>query len=269
MLNLFQHLLMKCIDQLNRELQLNKSPKRIVSLVPSQTELLVDLGLENELVGVTKFCVHPSSLRKNKTIVGGTKQVNIEKIKALQPDIILCNKEENTEDMVKALESIAPIHISDVNTVEDCLELIMMYSEIFKTSFKASELIEAIKIERAEFHSKITSRQKPKVAYFIWKNPWMVAASNTFINTMINEAGFINVFENEERYPEISLGNSKLKEADCILLSSEPYPFKNRDVDFFKEQFQNKKVEIVDGEMFSWYGSRLLKSYNYFQYTFY
>lgn len=268
MLNLFQHLQMKYLDQLNRELQLNKSPKRIVSLVPSQTELLVDLGLENELIGITKFCAHPSLLRKNKTIVGGTKQVNVEKLKALQPDIILCNKEENTKEMIKELESVAPIHISDVNTIEDCLELIKMYGEIFNSSKKASDLIEAITTERQKFKSALQSKKK-RVAYFIWKNPWMVAASNTFINTMINEAGFINVFENEERYPKISLGNSKLKEADCILLSSEPYPFKNRDVDFFKEQFQNKKVEIVDGEMFSWYGSRLLKSYNYFQYTFY
>ncbi len=269
MLNLFQHLLMKYLDQLNRELQLNKSPKRIVSLVPSQTELLVDLGLENELIGITKFCVHPSSLRKNKTIVGGTKQVNIEKIKALQPDIILCNKEENTEDMVKALESIAPIHISDVNTVEDCFELIKMYGAIFKTPSKASELIEAIKIEREEFQSNTTFKQKPKAAYFIWKNPWMVAASNTFINTMITEAGFSNVFENEARYPEIHLDHTKLKEADFILLSSEPYPFKYKDVEDFKNEFQDKKAMIVDGEMFSWYGSRLLKSYKYFKTSFY
>ena len=269
MLNLFQHLLMKYLDQLNRELQLNKSPKRIVSLVPSQTELLVDLGLENELIGITKFCVHPSSLRKNKTIVGGTKQVNIEKIKGLKPDIILCNKEENTEDMVKALESIAPIHISVVNTVEDCLELIKMYGSIFNVSANASDLIVAITTERQKFQSALQSTEKKKVAYFIWKNPWMIAASNTFINTMINEAGFSNVFENEARYPEIDLEHPKLKEADFILLSSEPYPFKYKDVEDFKNEFQDKKAMIVDGEMFSWYGSRLLKSYKYFKTSFY
>lgn len=260
---------MKYLDQLNRNVELEHTPKRIVSLVPSQTELLVDLGLENDLVGVTKFCVHPNHLRKQKTIVGGTKQIHLNKIKALRPDIILCNKEENTKEIIKDLEDVAPIHISDVDTVEDCLELIKMYGTIFNSSKNASELIEAIKTERQKFQSALQSKKKKKVAYFIWKNPWMVAASNTFINTMINEAGFSNVFESEARYPEIDLEHSKLKEADLIFLSSEPYPFKTKDIEGFREQFPLKDISIVDGEMFSWYGSRLLKSFKYFKETFY
>ncbi|WP_138433726.1 ABC transporter substrate-binding protein [Winogradskyella algicola] len=260
---------MKYLDQLNRNIVLEHIPKRIVSLVPSQTELLVDLGLENDLVGVTKFCVHPNHLRKHKTVVGGTKQIHLDKIKALRPDIILCNKEENTKEIIKDLEDVAPIHISDLDTVEDCLELIKMYGTIFNSSKNASDLIEAIKIERQKFQSALQSKKKKKVAYFIWKNPWMVAASNTFINTMINEAGFSNVFESEARYPEIDLEDSKLKEADLIFLSSEPYPFKTKDIEVFREQFPLKNISIVDGEMFSWYGSRLLKSYKYFQTSFY
>ena len=260
---------MKYLDQLNRNVELEHTPKRIVSLVPSQTELLVDLGLENDLVGITKFCVHPNHLRKQKTIVGGTKQIHLDKIKALRPDIILCNKEENTKEIIRDLEDLAPIHISDVNTVEDCLELIKMYSIIFNSSKKASDLIDAIKTERQKFQSALQSTSKKKVAYFIWKNPWMVAASNTFINTMINEAGFSNVFESEARYPEIDLEHSKLKEADLIFLSSEPYPFKTKDIEGFREQFPLKDISIVDGEMFSWYGSRLLKSFKYFKETFY
>ncbi|WP_426429636.1 ABC transporter substrate-binding protein [Winogradskyella sp. HB-48] len=256
---------MKYLDQLNRELQLNKSPKRIVSLVPSQTELIVDLGLEKELVGVTKFCVHPSSLRKNKTIVGGTKQVDIEKIIALQPDIILCNKEENTKEMIDKLKSIAPIHISDIYTVEDCLELIKTYGQIFNKFNEASRLVNVIKTEKEAFHSQRSTSNKMKVAYFIWKNPFMVAASNTFIHSMLNEANLFNVFEDEERYPEIQLDHPKIKEADCIFLSSEPYPFKEKDIDEFKKQFPSKKIMIVDGEMFSWYGSRICKSYRYFK----
>lgn len=259
---------MKYLDQLNRVLQLNEPPKRIVSLVPSQTELLVDLGLEKQIVGVTKFCVHPSSLRKTKTIVGGTKQINIKKIKSLQPDIILCNKEENTKEMIKELESVAPIHISEVNTVEDCLELIKMYGEIFDKHNAASRWIDAIKTEREDFLSLLTLTKQIKVAYFIWKTPWMVAASQTFINTMINEAGFKNVFEEEKRYPEIELDHPKLNEADCIFLSSEPYPFKEKDIEEFKKHYQRKKVVIVDGEMFSWYGSRICKSYQYFKNQF-
>ena len=251
-------------DQLNREIQLNKTPKRIVSLVPSQTELLVDLGLEASIVGVTKFCVHPKHLRMSKVVVGGTKQINIEKIKALHPDIILCNKEENTKAIIEQLEFIAPIHISDIFNLDDCFELIKMYGDIFKVKEKATTLITTIQNERENFKIQFQNKRNLKVAYFIWKNPWMVAASENFIDVMIKEAGFINVFEDEKRYPEISLDNSKLKEADVIFLSSEPFPFKEEHVLELKAQFSEKSIKIVDGELFSWYGSRLLQSYSYF-----
>jgi ABC-type Fe3+-hydroxamate transport system substrate-binding protein len=252
-------------DQLNRNLQFNKTPKRIVSLVPSQTELLVDLGLEASIVGVTKFCVHPKHLRMSKKVVGGTKQINIDKIKALRPDIILCNKEENSKAIIESLEEIAPIHISAVYNLKDCFELIKMYGEIFKVESKASAIITNIKSQREAFQNNTKTFPRLKVAYFIWKNPWMVAASDTFIDVMINEAGFQNVCKDEERYPEIDLNNSKLKETDVIFLSSEPFPFKEAHILEFKSQFPNKTIKIVDGELFSWYGSRLQKSYGYFK----
>jgi iron complex transport system substrate-binding protein len=252
-------------DQLNREIQFKKTPERIVSLVPSQTELLVDLGLEASIVGVTKFCVHPRHLRMSKVVVGGTKQINIEKIKALKPDIILCNKEENTKAIIESLDGIAPIHISDIYNLEDCFELIKMYGELFKVEEKASALIVNIKKEREIFQLQLQNKEKLKVAYFIWKNPWMVAASNTFIDVMITEAGFVNVFEDEKRYPELSIDNSKLKDADLIFLSSEPFPFKENHILELQNQFPNKTIKIVDGELFSWYGSRLQKSYKYFE----
>ena len=251
-------------DQLNRKLQIDEIPKRIISLVPSQTELLVDLGLSDYLVGLTKFCVHPKELRTQKTLVGGTKNINIDKIKALNPDIILCNKEENSLEIIEALEGIAPIHISDIYSVEDCYELIHMYGLIFNSQSKAKQLIKSIDCERQAFEI-INIQKKKSVAYFIWKKPWMVAASNTFINTMLKEAGFINVFEKEERYPEITLNHSKLLNADIIMLSSEPFPFKDKHIEEFKLSFPNKEIIIVDGELFSWYGSRLLHSYNYFK----
>ena len=253
------------IDQLNRTVLLKETPKRIVSLVPSQTELLVGLGLEEAIVGITKFCIHPSHLRKEKIVVGGTKQIRIEKIKSLKPDIILCNKEENTKEIINELEHISPIHISDINNMDDCYELINMYGELFQAQERASAIVTNIKIEREQFQNKLINQNKPKVAYFIWKEPWMVAASNTFISYMIEEAGFINVFEKEERYPEISLDNSKLKEADIIFLSSEPYPFKEKHITQLKADLHHVQIMIVDGEMFSWYGSRLIKSYKYFE----
>ena len=252
-------------DQLNRKIQINRIPRRIISLVPSQTELLVDLGLESSIVGVTKFCVHPKHLRMSKAVVGGTKQINIEKIKALQPDIILCNKEENTEEIIKSLEDIAPIHVSDIYNLEDCFELINMYAAIFDVEDNALDLISNIQIEREAFKLQYQNKDKLKVAYFIWKNPWMVAASDNFIDIMIKEAGFLNAFEHEKRYPEIDLNYKALAEADLVFLSSEPFPFKEEHVLELQSQFPEKTIKIVDGEMFSWYGSRLLESYSYFK----
>jgi len=256
---------MTYIDQLKREIQLNKIPKRIISLVPSQTELLVDLGLESSIVGVTKFCVHPKHLRMSKAVVGGTKQINIEKIEALRPDIILCNKEENTKEIIESLKGIAAIHVSDIYDLEDCFELINMYGEIFNIKRTTSTLVSNIQLEREAFQLQFQNRDKLKVAYFIWKKPWMVAASDNFIDVMITEAGFVNVYKEEKRYPEIDLNNPKLKEADLIFLSSEPFPFKEEHVLELQSKFPEKTIKIVDGELFSWYGSRLLKSYTYFK----
>lgn len=251
-------------DQLKRTIQIKETPKRIISLVPSQTELLVDLGLETLLVGITKFCIHPNHLRKEKTVVGGTKQIHLKKIKALQPDIILCNKEENTKEMIAQLDEIAPIHISDIYNLADCYELMDMYGKLFQVESKAQKIISTIQVEREKFRETMQNKSKPKMAYFIWKSPWMVAASDTFIDYMLKEAGFHNIFANAKRYPEIDLEHDQLKEVEVIFLSSEPYPFKERHIDELRSFFPEKEIKIVDGELFSWYGSRLQESYRYF-----
>lgn len=237
---------------------------RIISLVPSQTELLVDLGLKTSLVGVTKFCVHPSDLRKEIIVVGGTKQVNFQKIKALNPDIILCNKEENTLDMVEELQNITRVEVSEVNTFDDALNLIQFYGDLFDVKPLAQAIIKNIKAERSKFKKIQYNKLQVKVAYFIWQDPYMVAANNTFINSMIEEAGFSNIFDDRSRYPEIRLSQPILKQAEVILLSTEPFPFKAKHVRLFKAQFPVKKVMIVNGELFSWYGSRLQLAFDYF-----
>ncbi|MEM1001857.1 MAG: helical backbone metal receptor [Bacteroidota bacterium] len=251
-------------DQLNRNIEIEDYPKRIISLVPSQTELLVDLGLESSIIGVTKFCVHPKSLRKIKTVVGGTKQVHYNKIQDLRPDLVLCNKEENTKDMIERLEQIAPVHISDVNSIEDSFELIEMYGTLFNLESKSKEIIRSIKLERARFQAEFNFRDSKTVAYFIWREPWMVAANNTFINCMLEEAGFNNAYIHESRYPEVTFNDEPLGQVDRIFLSTEPYPFKESHLEFIKSRFPNKEVSLVDGEMFSWYGSRLALAYKYF-----
>ncbi|MEC3907535.1 helical backbone metal receptor [Tamlana sp. 2201CG12-4] len=253
-------------DQLNRSIYLKGVPKRIVSLVPSQTELLCDLGLKGSLVGITKFCVHPCDVKAETTVVGGTKQIHLDKLKALRPDIILCNKEENTKAIVKACELISVVHVSDILSINDSLELIGQYGEIFNKERKAAVLIDTIKNEIEEFQNFIKNKPVLKVAYFIWRSPWMVAANSTFINYLLELNRFENIYKDKERYPEIEFkALDSGKKVDLVLLSSEPFPFKESHKKEIKQYYPNATIVLADGEMFSWFGSRLLKAFKYFK----
>lgn len=250
-------------DQLNRALAIKQTPKRIISLVPSQTELLCDLGLELSIVGVTKFCVHPTHIKSKAVVVGGTKEIHVDKIKVLQPDIILCNKEENTKAVVEMCEPVCVVHVSDIFTLIDSLELIKQYGVIFNVENKAAELINVINAESSDFQNFILDKKSLMVVYFIWRNPWMVAANNTFINHLLEFNKFENYYQFDERYPEIELEVNE--DINLVMLSSEPYPFKEVHKIELKKFYPNAKLELVDGEMFSWYGSRLTKAFKYFK----
>ncbi|MFI1770751.1 ABC transporter substrate-binding protein [Thalassobellus citreus] len=257
---------MKVQDQLNRTIHLKETPKRIISLVPSQTELLCDLGLKSNLVGVTKFCVHPQGIKTDVTVVGGTKQIDLEKIKSLSPDIILCNKEENTKAIVEACELVCQVHVSDIFTIEDSSELIKQYGDIFDRLKEAEAIIARINKEIDGFKRFIKDQPILKTAYFIWKKPFMVAGSNTFINYLLKLNNFENAYGESERYPEINIKKHSVnKTVQVVLLSSEPFPFKEKHKKVFQENFPNAQIVLADGEMFSWYGSRLLKAFKYFK----
>ncbi|MAN58500.1 MAG: cobalamin-binding protein [Flavobacteriaceae bacterium] len=253
---------MRVNDQLNREIELRRTPRRIVSLVPSQTELLVHLGLRDSLVGITKFCVHPKQLRKEITVVGGTKSVHYSKIKEVAPDIILCNKEENTAEMVSELGKIAPVWVSDINSYEESLEMIALVGQLFGKELEATGLISEIEGEKKEFVAFSEKLPRKKVAYLIWKDPFMAVGSHTFIDGMLKLNNFENIFAgSESRYPEIEL--EALKTADLVLLSTEPFPFKDEDAAQL-EKVLKTEVRVVDGEYFSWYGSRMANAFRYF-----
>lgn len=248
-------------DQLHREVHLDSIPKRIVCLVPSLTELLVDLGLQDRIVGVTKFCVHPKDIRTTAEVVGGTKTIKIDKIEELNPDFILANKEENEFESVEKLSQNYSVYVSDIFKIDDLLQLIKDLGEIFNIPEISKQLIENITANVIKFRRRIENEPKLKVAYFIWKDPWMVAGSSTFINYMLELNKFENVYKDLLRYPEVDI--EKLKSVDYVLLSSEPFPFKDK----HKAEFEihPSKIKIVDGEYFSWYGSRLVKAFDYFQ----
>ncbi len=234
-------------------------------MVPSQTELLVDLGLEASLVGITKFCVHPVQLKQTKQLVGGTKNCNIDKIKALQPTHILCNKEENTKEIVEACEKIAITHVSEIYTIEDSIALIKTYGQLFFRKTEANALIQKINFKYSNFKTFIKEKPVVKVAYFIWRNPWMVAANDTYIDAILALNNFENIYQNKSRYPEVELKKIRLEgDPDLVLLSSEPYPFKEEHAFEIGRHTHHAKTIFVDGEYFSWHGSRLLKAFDYF-----
>ena len=233
----------------------------IISLVPSQTELLHYLGLEKEVIAITKFCVHPTEWFKNKIKVGGTKTIDVEKIKALQPSLIIANIEENVKSQVEALSDF-PVWLTDVNNLDDSLKMIADVGSITGTSEKATILIKSIQ----EKFSLLNKPVRPvNVAYLIWKEPYMTIGGDTFIHDMLTRTGMRNVFKHKLRYPQLTVEEIKDSGCELLLLSSEPFPFQQKHVDNLSNLLPGVQIKIVDGEMFSWYGSRLLKAAVYFK----
>ncbi|WP_299702763.1 ABC transporter substrate-binding protein [uncultured Pontibacter sp.] len=249
-------------DQMGHTITLPQLPQRIVSLVPSQTELLFDLGLQDRLVGLTKFCIHPTEKVKQKTVIGGTKNFKLEVIDALQPDLIIGNKEENYEEGIAQLQGKYPVWMSDIYTLEDALQMITQIGRLTGTEAKAEELVQGI---ASGFKNLQPLRPAIPTAYFIWRKPYMAVGSDNFIDYMLQRCGFHNVFADLSRYPEVSPEQLQIAAPTLILLSSEPYPFQDKHFAEFQEICPKAVIKVVDGEMFSWYGSRLLKAPEYLQ----
>jgi len=241
------------------------SPKKIISLVPSQTELLYALGLEAETIAITKFCVHPKTWFQSKTRIGGTKTINIDKVISLRPDLIIANKEENVKEQVEMLAEHFPVWVSDVNTLDEAYQMVQDIGILTKTENIAAELVSAIKHMFNIFIQNNNIKKRISTAYLIWKDPYMTVGRDSFISDLMGVAGLENVFHEQLRYPEITL--SKLKQLNCklVLLSSEPYPFKEKHIEELQRELPGVKIILVDGELFSWYGSRLLHSPAYFE----
>jgi ABC-type Fe3+-hydroxamate transport system substrate-binding protein len=255
---------------MNREVNVPFPPRRIVSLVPSQTELLFHLGLDAEVAGITKFCIHPSGKVSEKTKIGGTKKINFNKIQSLAPDLIIGNKEENEEADIKMLMNEYPVWISDLKTMSDALAMIRSVGELTGKEMESLKLVAEITTAFEKFKkSEISSHEfslPATVCYMIWNDPYMTVGSNTFIHEMIGLAGFQNVFHDRKRYPVISQAELIRRAPQYVFLSSEPFPFNERHVEALKEILPESKIILADGEIFSWYGSRLLKAPAYFRY---
>lgn len=252
-------------DQLGREVSIPYPPRRIISLVPSQTELLYDLGLDEEVIAITKFCIHPDKWFRDKTRIGGTKQLHLEQILALQPDLVIANKEENTAEQVQFLMEQLPVWVSDIHSLDDALDMIRGIGAITGKSEAAKQITDNISLSFRRMVEKLLGQRPVRTAYFIWREPWMVAGGDTFIHAMLGHCRLENVFAGTARYPAVDI--EQLKSSDCqlVLLSSEPYPFKEKHVAELQAVLPGVRIELVDGEMFSWYGSRLEKAAMYLQ----
>jgi len=255
--------------------ELDYVPKRIISLVPSQTELLYDLGLEDETVGITKFCIHPEEWYRNKTRIGGTKTLNKTIIDQLKPDLIIANREENVKEQVNDLAADYPIWVTDVNDLEGALRMIRDIGTLTNKKNQSGLLAETIRKGFDELNEHQTTNlpieasakadSKPQTAYLIWKDPYMAAGGGTFIHDMMRRCGFNNIFEDLTRYPEIKVPELQTANCELLLLSSEPYPFKQKEIDELALALPGTLILLVDGELFSWYGSRLQRSPAYFR----
>ncbi len=249
-------------DQMNREVRVNFPPRRIVSLVPSQTELLFDLGLDAEVVGITKFCIHPRDRFKTTPKVGGTKLLHMDRIRELQPDLILGNKEENEREQIEALMKEFPVWMSDIVTLEDALGMIEGVGEITGKTAAARSLTGSIRSGFGKLAAAADGGAPVRALYLIWKDPYMAAGPGTFIDQVMQAGGWENVVT-ESRYPEVPASAIRDMDPDVVFLSSEPYPFRDRHLAEIREICPRSTVMLVDGELFSWYGSRLMRTPEY------
>ncbi len=241
---------------------LNEKYTRIISVVPSLTELLFDLGVDEEVVGITKFCIHPDEWFRSKTRIGGTKLLNIAAIRKLNPDLIIANKEENEKAQILELAKEFNVFVTDIKKLEDALIAIF---DIGKLVGKEKESL-SLNREIQQQADTLTQKSNLKVAYLIWRKPYMTINSDTFIHHLIMMNGWTNVFaDHADRYPMIEIENLQEKNPDVIFLSSEPFPFSQKHVEELLPHFPNSKIILVDGEAFSWYGSRLKHAFAYFK----
>ena len=249
-------------DQTGNSITLAIAPKRIVSLVPSQTELLYHLGLEDAVVGITKFCVHPETWFRNKTRIGGPKQVHIEAVKALAPDLIIANKEENLQKEVAELAAFCPVWTSDISNLQQALQMIATVGAMTDSIEKASAIINKI---QQGFAALPASSAGISTTYLIWQKPYMTVGGDTFIHDMLTRCGFENTYKDQQRYPVTTIQDIRQGGCRLLLLSSEPFPFQQIHLEALQQELPDTSILLVDGEMFSWYGSRLLLAPAYFE----
>lgn len=271
----------RLVDAIGRVHALARADARIVSLVPSVTELLFALGIGDRLVGRTGFCIHPKDNIKTVPKVGGTKSVDIDAIRGLAPTHLIVNIDENEKSTVDQLASFVPnVIVTHPLGPLDNMALYRLLGGIFGRESRAEELCEAFQKAYADAVGACADLPRERVLYLIWKSPWMTVSRDTYISRTLAAVGWDTVeIESKDRYPKIELTPELVSRVDRVLLSSEPYAFRERHLDeirqtlaaadhFFvptalEEAESPVPVSLIDGEMASWYGSRAIEGMKY------
>jgi len=249
-------------DARGKVLHFPEAPKKIISLVPSTTESLFAMGCEKELVGLTRYCIHPYEKCKAKTKIGGTKNIEMERILSLKPELAFANNEENTTEIFDELER-AGINVfsSFPKTIDDALQDLSDIGNIMRKSEEAAGFIRNIRAKKVgSTDSRFT------FCYLIWYNPWMAVSGDCFISEMLKQVGGNNIFKShKDRYFTTTPKEIAKRNPDRIFLSSEPFPFKQKHRHLLHEQSRMpmEKLSLIDGEMCSWHGTRMEKGLDY------
>ena len=255
------------VDALGVEHREAEDSARIVSLVPSITELLFDLNLAAQIVGRTTFCVHPADAVTDVARVGGTKKVNLERLRALEPTHVILNIDENTREMAHDLAEVVP-HIVVTHPLEpaDNLALYRLLGGIFNRRDEAENWCRRFEEALRALQDTSTDKRPMRVLYLIWRDPWMTVSTDTYVSRTLALVNWRTAAHDEQvRYPQVTLDASLAEQIDLVLLSSEPFPFKAHHMDEIREALGDAQmpIRLIDGEMTSWYGSRAVQGLRY------
>ncbi len=248
--------------------ELGAPPRRIVSLVPSTTETVFALGSGEQVVGVTRYCVRPDEARQRARVIGGTKSPRIDVIRRLEPDLILANQEENREQDVRKLRTLAPVYVAFPRDVPSAVAEILNLGILLDREGSARRLAAELADSLARVREKSAARPPYSHLYLIWQNPYLCAGPGTFIDALLSETGGRNVIPSgQTRYPEIALQQMQQLAPQVIFLSSEPFPFAEQDRKGLAEKLSGldweRRCLRVDGQLLSWHGVRMREGLPY------
>jgi len=246
-------------DDLGYQVMIPDQPRRIISLCPSITETLFELGAGKQVAGLTSYCIHPYKKTKKKTKIGGPRNPDIPGILDLDPDLVITSREENRQEDVDILRKKLPVITFDVKSIESSRNMILKLGLITWRLKPAMNYVQ--KLDKL-LHIKAPLHEAYSVLYLVWKDPWMAAGHGNYICDLMKSQGFINVLpEHSRRYPVIH--PAEIVQPDFIFLSSEPFPFNSEHLEETSIIFGGTKTVLVDGEMFGWYGTRIIRAIPY------